>query len=844
MVGKITASTPQSEGTGIQHINRQIPPLAHAPMHVWHKFWSRKTWNVVAEHIKCYCPEGGVVLDPFAGSGVTAMEALRNGRRAIVCDILPVATEIIRLTIQPVNIEELQKAFRRVERRVRNRIERLYMTKCRKCGAEFPFTCAVWDAGELEEIRYEQCPKCGDRREQNCPPTSSDIALLRQIESRQVKEWYPRNRLYYPDGRAFKEKQQYESLDQLFTKRNLQALAWLMDAIEKEPNPLLRDFLKIAFTSMVHLCSRLAAAGRPGYRPFSGVGWNQQSYWYTPLYLESNIWLKFESAIFGPQGLLRGKEESNEYFANKRMVKTLRTFLKGTGHIYIHTGDCLRLMKQMPDGCVNYIFTDPPYASSIQFGELAYLWVAWLKKDKGYLDSLLRDEVVENLNQGKSFDFYIARVRTAFDEMFRVLKRGGWLTVTFHNPTLKVRNATIRAGHIAGFDFEHIHLQELARPSAKSLLQPYGSAHGDFYLRFRKPAAVRTLTAGERTADKFERVVVDAVIQVLAERGEATPKYVIDNYVDPILSRNGFFPSIEVDGKTLSVDEVLKRHEGQEFIKVPMEVGGHKGYGWWLKNPQQVKNLEKIPLSERVDQAIIRLLMERGKATFTEALEKVFTEFPNSLTTDSTSVKEALERYGNKRGSGSSATYVLKPVIRQTEREHDQIIGHLAEIGRALGYGVWIGMPEQSRTYPRKNKPLSEWVTADLNQVDNVLSLEDAERVDCLWVSERKIVYSFDVDRFTPLMESLRRGASISEPVKRYLVLPDERHTQFQKRLKNPLFNEDYEKYGWDVLYFSALQSNFKSLKAGKKTIEEIAGSPPENPHRNPEVKPTKLFDP
>jgi hypothetical protein len=34
-----------------ERINRQIPPEPHTAMYVWHKYWSRKTWNVVGEHI-------------------------------------------------------------------------------------------------------------------------------------------------------------------------------------------------------------------------------------------------------------------------------------------------------------------------------------------------------------------------------------------------------------------------------------------------------------------------------------------------------------------------------------------------------------------------------------------------------------------------------------------------------------------------------------------------------------------------------------------------------------------------------------------------------------------------
>ena len=35
------------------------------------------------------CPEGGTVLDPFAGVGTTAGVALRHGRNAILCELNP-----------------------------------------------------------------------------------------------------------------------------------------------------------------------------------------------------------------------------------------------------------------------------------------------------------------------------------------------------------------------------------------------------------------------------------------------------------------------------------------------------------------------------------------------------------------------------------------------------------------------------------------------------------------------------------------------------------------------------------------------------------------------------------
>ena len=42
------------------------------------------------------CPPGGVVLDPFAGSGVTGMVAARNDRSAVLCEIVDNNINIIR----------------------------------------------------------------------------------------------------------------------------------------------------------------------------------------------------------------------------------------------------------------------------------------------------------------------------------------------------------------------------------------------------------------------------------------------------------------------------------------------------------------------------------------------------------------------------------------------------------------------------------------------------------------------------------------------------------------------------------------------------------------------------
>jgi site-specific DNA-methyltransferase (adenine-specific) len=46
--------------------------------------------------VRLACPAGGIVLDPFAGSGTTGLAALQEGRRAVLIEREPAYCEIIR----------------------------------------------------------------------------------------------------------------------------------------------------------------------------------------------------------------------------------------------------------------------------------------------------------------------------------------------------------------------------------------------------------------------------------------------------------------------------------------------------------------------------------------------------------------------------------------------------------------------------------------------------------------------------------------------------------------------------------------------------------------------------
>jgi 16S rRNA G966 N2-methylase RsmD len=806
-----------------RHLNRQIPPEPHSAMYVWHKYWSRKTWNVVGEFIRHYTREGEIVFDPFAGSGVVAVEAVRNKRRAIVCDLNPAASHITELTLRPVNLLSLRQAFDRVRDRVKNQIEKLYEVHCVRCGAPLVAACFVREGEELTEVRYPKCPACEHRCETGCKPKKQDTEALAAIEKKRIKEWYPKQRLYYPDGTPFKEKQHYDSLDQLFTRRNLQAAAWLYEAIQEEKSTQVRKFLMGAFTSMIHLCTRMMPVGNPQptnhYTYFSSPGWTQHSYWSAKRFMEQNLWEKFEGAIGGHQGLLHAKEESEKVLPTVRITDDWQEVLKGKADVAVITKDCLELMGDMPDECVQYIFTDPPYDASVQYGELSFLWNAWLKADYRYSEKLVTHEIVRNEQQGKPFEVYHALLQNSFSGFYKVLCPDRYLTLTFHNPTFKVRNATVRAGFFSGFDYQKIHHQPLGQVSAKSMLQPFGSAQGDFYLRFQKPRAKPTKQMEEISEEKFRRIVIETSKQVIAERAEPTPYTIIINYIDPVLAKRGLFGTLQTG---LDVNKVLKDAIGSEFKLVKTKLGAASGELWWFNDPVFVARLQAVPLTERVEQTVFRSLNERGKVTFTQVWDAVSREFPNSLTSDSTSIKDALELYGRKVGSGY---WMLREEVRVRLRSHDEIIALLAMIGRKRGHDIWIGRNEQGHLAGglAQDVRLSTLLTAKLQKLAGVTNLSVVRDMDLLWLNGSEVVTAFEVEATTTMTSGLQRGSNLPAEVPKVMVIPEERQADFERKMQSPLFSERFTKDSWRLLFFDTFREAYTKQRE-RTNIERLLG--------------------
>jgi 16S rRNA G966 N2-methylase RsmD len=794
-------------------------------MYVWHKYWSRKTWNVVGQFIETYSRKGEIVFDPFAGSGVVAIEAARRGRKAIVVDLNPAASMITDLTLRHTDTVRLYAAFQRVSLEVKKEVENLYEVHCVQCGGTLVADALVRVGITLTEVRYQKCPHCGARCETHAPDPR-DIRSLEDLETKPIIGWYPTNKLEYPDGSPFKERQHYQSIDQLFTRRNLQALAWVYASIQKEENPTVKKFLMGAFSSMIHLCTKMMPVGTPQstnhYTFFSSPGWTQHSYWSANRYMEQNVWDKFEGAVNGPQGIINAKNDTDNNLPKLRLTRDWRKVLRDEADIAIVNDDCLRVMKKMPKRSVHYVFTDPPYDSSIQYGELSLLWNSWLKFDTNYCETLVGSEVINNERQGKSFQVYHALLSSAFEKCFALLKPGRYMNVTFHNPTFKVRNATVRAGVFAGFDYQKIHHQPLGQVSAKSMIQPFGSAQGDFYLRFFKPpVTTKPEQFEEVTDDRFRKIVIETCKEVIAERAEPTPYTILVNYVDPVLAKNGLFGTLNTG---LDVKTVLEESVGNDFVLVDAKIGGTSGKLWWFKDSVFAARLKEVPLTERVERTVENTLRTSGKVTFTEVWDAVSREFPNSLTSDSTSISEALHAYARKVDKGY---WMLRDEVRQRIRAHSELIALLAMIGRSRGYHVWIGSPEQATEAGglAGQVALRSLVTYKPSSLEKVTNLKDVLLMDLLWIKDGAVDTAFEVESTTTMTSGLQRGSNLPVDVRKVMVLPEERKSDFDRKMQSPLFLQAFAGQNWSLLFFDRFRNSY--LADGNKTrIEEIFGEP------------------
>jgi hypothetical protein len=135
------------EGVAKEHFAPVTIPVvakAHTPVYNMHRFFARRPFNVFEAMIKHYTNPGDIVLDPFMGGGVTVVESLRARRRVVGVDLNPIAWFIVDTEVGPIKLDSVRKQFKKVEKALKEEINRLYEVTCDKCGKLAITRQSIW----------------------------------------------------------------------------------------------------------------------------------------------------------------------------------------------------------------------------------------------------------------------------------------------------------------------------------------------------------------------------------------------------------------------------------------------------------------------------------------------------------------------------------------------------------------------------------------------------------------------------------------------------------------------------------------------------------------------------
>lgn len=142
----------------------------YRPVYHIHKWWAKRLGSIFRGIILgCLLPEHDdltqsiyhehdfadvAIFDPFMGSGTTVGEAHKLGCFAIGRDINPVASELVRIALGPLDPQKLHSAFNLLSRTVGERIRKLYQEQYQGLPADVLYF--FW-------VNQAPCPECGNK---------------------------------------------------------------------------------------------------------------------------------------------------------------------------------------------------------------------------------------------------------------------------------------------------------------------------------------------------------------------------------------------------------------------------------------------------------------------------------------------------------------------------------------------------------------------------------------------------------------------------------------------------------------------------------------------------------
>ncbi len=560
------------------------------PIYNAHSYHTKVPHPAIMRYILHYTQPGDIVLDGFAGTGMTGVAAqlcgnpdpelkfkiesefTANGlskpvwgtRKAICGDLSPIASFIAYNYNTPVDTVRFEQEARKILAEVEAECGWMYETRhtdgskgrinytvwsdvfiCPNCSHEIVFWEAAVDK-EKGEVRDEfACPHCQvmqtKRSLTKAMVTIHDRALNQTI--RQAKT-IPVLINYTANGKRHDKIP--DSVDLTLIKKidDMEISHWFpTDPLPQGFNTR-QPMESHKYTHVHHFYTKralmiFAAMANKFYGKLR---------WLITSTIEGSSKLNRERP-FGLPSKLTGtlyvssmiREIDVISFANRKIETYKRAVLKlssGSSLLSINSTTTLSLR----DNLVDYIFTDPPFGGNLMYSELNYINESWLK-----LKTNSKLEAIENTVQKKTLFDYQEIMQQCFIEYFRILRAGKWMTVEFSNTGAAVWNSIQTSLQRPGFVIANVAALDKQQGSFKAVTTPTAvkqdlviscyKPSSEFDQKFRTQSGAVNVWAfvDEHLAHLPVSIIKDQKTTAVIER---SPKILYDRMLSFFLMRN------------------------------------------------------------------------------------------------------------------------------------------------------------------------------------------------------------------------------------------------------------------------------------------------------------------
>lgn len=475
-----------------------------------HTYHTKVPPKAIENYIEHFTNVGDIVLDGFAGTGMTGVACQAQNRHVILNDLSPIASFIAYCLNSKIDIADFFCVANDILVKAENEIGWVYETKsknkinyiiwsevliCPFCNQEYTFyDQAIDETGNI--INAYTCPSCNAKIDKSKSSKAKtlcnvdgittevvkqvpvsvnffrgkrkdfksieefDIQLLNKIDKLDIPYWYPVHDI--PSGIKTNEPintHNYIRVSQYFTKRNLYVLSYLLNQAKQSKYYIYFLFLITSF--IIKTGSKLHNIGMKNGK-VNLAGAMPNALFVPSLFAERNIFT-----------LAKGKLDDIIRAFRSRSFK---------GSKCINQIGSITSIGNIKSESIDYVFTDPPFGDNLMYSELNFLWESWLK-----VFTNNESEAIINKLQQKGRREYFNLMELAFKEYYRVLKPQRWITVEFHNSKSSVWNLIQESLAKAGFIIAKVGILDKIQGTFNQMTNP-GSVKSDLVISAYKPS--------------------------------------------------------------------------------------------------------------------------------------------------------------------------------------------------------------------------------------------------------------------------------------------------------------------------------------------------------------------